>query len=104
MKFFRVRFTTEYEMTPFGEVPAIIESSGLLGVDLALNCGGWNKGESSVCYHEWKSESNPETIKNFLVSRYGKSLINICINDLPAAVESSLVHGDRIEGQEGNPE
>jgi hypothetical protein len=82
MKLFRVRFTTENDMTPFGEVPEILESAGLLGMELFFSSGGWNKGDTGVCYHEWKSAGDPETIRNFLESRYGNSFVELCIQEI----------------------
>jgi hypothetical protein len=91
MKLFTVRFTTGDEMTPFGEVPGILEASGLQGLILSFISGGWNKGETDICYHEWKSEENPELIKKFFETRYGQYLVEICIQektDTPGSLTS----------------
>jgi hypothetical protein len=90
MKLFRVRFTTENDMTPFGEVPEILESAGLQGMELFFSSGGWNKGDTGICYHEWKSAGDPETIRNFLESRYGNSFVELCIEGMSEA--SGSVH------------
>ena len=83
MKIFKVRFTTEYEMTPFGEVPEILESSRLKGLNLQFGSGGWHLGDSDKCYHEWKSDYDPGEIRKFLESFYGKSLVEIFTTEVP---------------------
>lgn len=92
MKLFRVRFTTDYGMSSFGEVEEIIEASTVVGLNLKLHSGGWNRGEPTACYHEWKSEADPEMVKNFIRERYGKSLLDIIEEDM----NSSPVQNDRI--------
>ena len=82
MKLFRVRFTTENDMTPFGEVPEILESARFLGIEIFFNSGGWYKGDTGVCYHEWKSATDPETIRNFLENHYGNSFVELCIQEI----------------------
>lgn len=83
MKLFRVRFTTDNEMTPFGEVPGIIELSEKQGLNLHFGSGGWDKGEVDSCYHEWKSENDPGEVKIFLESCYGKFLIDMETAEIP---------------------
>lgn len=82
MKLFKVRFTTDYGMSSFGEVEEIIEASQVVGLNLNLHSGGWNRGEPTICYHEWRSEGDPEMVKNFIEERYGKSLLEIIEEDM----------------------
>ena len=89
MKLFRVRFTTDFGMTSFGEVADIIEASRVIGLKLKLFIGGWNRGEPTTCYHVWKTESDPEMVKNFILEKYGKSLIEIRIEDMNSTSLSS---------------
>jgi hypothetical protein len=81
MKFFRVKFTTRYNLSPFGEVSDLLEASKELDIDLNFQSGGWNKGEKGVCFHIWKSPSDPEIVRDFLRSHYRKSLIDIQLDD-----------------------
>lgn len=82
MKLFRIRFTTKHDLSPFGEVEDLIDASMVLGVNLKFHAGGWGRGDPTTCFHEWKSEANPEIVKNFLETRYGKSLLDICIQEI----------------------
>lgn len=100
MKLFRVRFTTEYGLTPFGEVEDIIDTSQVLGLNLKLHSGGWNRGEPTTCYHEWKSEADPEMVKDFLGKRYVKSLIEIVQEDINIDPESSHIQGDQNKNRD----
>jgi hypothetical protein len=100
MKLFRVRFTTDYGLTPFGEVENIIDTSQVLGLNLKLHSGGWNRGEPTTCFHEWKSEADPEMVKNFLEKRYGKSLIEIFLEDMNIGPESSHTQGDQTKSND----
>lgn len=93
MKLFRVRFTTEFGMSSFGEVEEIMEASLVVGLNLKLHSGGWNRGEPTTCYHVWKSEDDPEMVKNFIKERYGKSLLDIREEDM----NSNPVQSDHIQ-------
>jgi len=95
MKLIRVRFTTRYDLTPFGEVSDILTTSQELDLHLTFHSGGWNRGETTVCYHEWKTESNPEIVKNFLKLQYGKSLIDIHLDDEISSIDSSNFNGGK---------
>jgi hypothetical protein len=94
MKLFRIRFTTEYELTPFGDVEDIIDTSMVLGMDLKFHSGGWNKGEPTTCYHEWKTDADPEIVKNYLETRYGKSLLDIYIQEMNLTSGSAHIPWD----------
>jgi len=83
MKVFRVRFTTNYGLTPFGEIPEYLQSSEILNLSLKFYSGGWNKGDASTCFHEWKWDGDQDIIQNFLENQYGKSLIDITIIEEP---------------------
>jgi hypothetical protein len=89
MKLFRVRFTTDFGMTSFGEVADIIEASRVISLNLKLYSGGWNRGEPTTCYHVWVTEADPEMVKNFILERYGKSLIEIRIDNMNSTSLSS---------------
>ncbi len=81
MKVFRVMFTTKYGLTPFGEISEYLHSSEVLNLNLKFYSGGWNKGDASTCYHEWRGEGDQDIIHNFLENQYGKSLVDIAVKD-----------------------
>ena len=100
MKLFRVKFTTEYDMSLFGEIPGIVEAAGQRGIKLLFDSGGWNKGDHGICYHDWKSDNDPEEVENYFITHYGKSLVDLCWEEIP--VPSDEIPTD--EGRSGETE